>query len=92
VSGAREDAHIDADLSDHHLSGPLFHTGDGTDPLQVFGKRGEQQSNLLADGLDGLFDIVDMRQDLAQEKGVMRANRSLSTRMSRHGPWPTHAT
>src|SRR5438445_7890835 len=73
VPGAREDAHVDADLSDHHLRGPLFHTGDRTDPLQVLGKGGEKQANLLADGLDGLLDVVDMRQDLAEEKGVMRA-------------------
>src|SRR5207245_1471112 len=34
VPGAREDAHVDADHSDHYLRGPLFHTGDRTDPVR----------------------------------------------------------
>src|SRR5437667_11348445 len=58
VPGAREDAHVDTDLSDHHLRGPLFHTGDRSDPLQPLRQGGERPANWRADGLERLLAAV----------------------------------
>src|SRR5260370_32472186 len=71
VAGGK--AHVHAELGDDHLSRALMDAGDRVQLRQLLGERGEVVVDLLTHRGDRLVEILEMRQQLPDEKSVMRA-------------------
>jgi hypothetical protein len=68
-----KDRHIDAELGDEHLGGALVHAADGVEPGECLGEGRHDAIDLGADGLDGLVQVVEVGEELADEEGVVGA-------------------
>jgi len=65
MSGGREPCHVDADLADDGLGHPLVDPRGAGQAVPVFSERGHHPVDLDRQPTDGLVEIVQQRQDLA---------------------------
>jgi hypothetical protein len=70
---AGEAAHVDADLGNEDFRRPLIHPGNRIEALHRVGEGGQERRNALAERGYRSFEVVEMRQDLSRQKGVVRA-------------------
>src|SRR5713226_10601257 len=70
---AREDAHIDAELSDQHLGAEAGDAGDRLEQLAFARERGDHLLDPRAEGGDRLVQVVDVGEDLRDEQAVVLA-------------------
>src|SRR5712692_6502400 len=66
---AREDAHVDAELSDQHLGAEAGDAGDRLEQLAFARERGDHLLDPRAEGGDRLVQVVDVGEDLRDEQG-----------------------
>jgi hypothetical protein len=71
--GRREDRHVDPDLRDDHFGRALADPADSVEARQFVRERGDALVAVAADGRDRLIQVVDVREELTDEKGVMKA-------------------
>jgi hypothetical protein len=69
---ARKPAHVDANLRDEDLRCPLIHAGNGIAALHRVGKGREDGRDAIAQRVDRLFQVIEMRQDLGRQERVVR--------------------
>src|SRR5215472_7545108 len=67
----REHTHVDAELGDEDLRGALVHAGDDVEASQLVCKGGDHRVDLGAHRLDRLVEVVEVGQDLRDQKGVV---------------------
>ena len=72
MARARKGAHVHAHLRNDHFRGAPIDPRDAIQASQLFRKRGEGALNFRAEGADRFVQIVQMRQELANEEGMMR--------------------
>jgi hypothetical protein len=73
VLGGGEDAHVRAELGDQDLGGALVHAADGVEARELLGEGRHGAIDLGAHGLDGLVQVVEVGEELADEEGVVGA-------------------
>jgi hypothetical protein len=76
VAGRGEDPHVQAKLGDKDLSRPLIDSRNRIQPGSCLRERGDDRLDPLAPAGHGLVKIVEMREELTHEKGVMSAKSS----------------
>ncbi len=70
---AREPIHVDADLGHEDFRCALIDTGNGIEALHRVREGHQDRRDTLAQRGHGLFEMVEMGEDLGREKGVMGA-------------------
>src|SRR5262245_5749248 len=81
---ARKDAHVHADLGDDHLRGATLDAVDGLKSGLFLGERRHQLLNPGAQGRHCLLEVIDVRHELCDQEGVMRA-KSANQRLAEGG-------
>src|SRR6266545_6288238 len=71
----REHAHIHPDLGDEHLRRPPIHAGDRVQATHLLRKRGDDLGDVRTQRLDHFVELVEVGQQLTDEKGVMGRKR-----------------
>jgi hypothetical protein len=64
-------AHVDADLRDDDLGGALVNPGDRVEQVDLVRERGDHLIDAGREVLDGLVDVVDVGQDVADHEAVV---------------------
>jgi len=72
-----EHAHVDADLGDQQLSGPLLHTRDRAQQLSLRGERAHLVLDRRRDLVDLGVEEVQVGKDRADQDGVQRLKPAL---------------
>jgi len=65
VPRGREHAHVDADLSDHHLSGPMSDAGEGARELDAGRERAKLRLDRLREPGDLFVEKIEVGEDRA---------------------------
>lgn len=71
-----EARHVHADLGDQDLSGSPSHPVDRVQAGYLLRERGEPLLNLAAQDLDRLFQVIEVRKELAEQEGRVRPEAS----------------
>jgi hypothetical protein len=71
VPGGREHGHVDADFSDHHLSGAAGDAGEGAGELDARGERAELLLDRFGEPGDLLLEEIEVGEDRADHRRVM---------------------
>jgi hypothetical protein len=77
VSGRRKARHVRADLRQDDFRGAPIDTGDGVEQPDLSRERGEAALDLLREPVDGVLEVLDVREQLADEKRVVLAEAAL---------------
>jgi hypothetical protein len=66
-----EAGHVHADLTDDGFGHPLVDARDGGQEVPLAGERGDHPVDLGGEALDGLLQVIEVSEDLADDDGVV---------------------